>query len=352
MFKGSLAAFFFNRLPFSKQPLQQLYEACMSSTGEVLSSLPRPFEQFPNLVSSQPESSATDGTSEDTQEPYTVEAFNLPVISLPIDTDEDTVPTSAKLPGSARPVPTTAPGESDDWAREPVGYSGVRANLAFFIDEVSHIAPKSSKLNRWDHLTRNSALFACLQTVPSRNTNDGLYLRQIMLDILNVYEVNRKDCARILLNDLPKWLPEGTFKPPAPAAGTAPAAVEGDGNGMTTDQSTIVKENTLMDVILSQMLATPASVQRSIYYYSLITELCKLSPSTVAPALGKCIRKLYAGLGLSDEEAGPEVIVLGFEGIRRYSDWMATHLSNFGFHWRWTEWYVPFSCFSLSSTKR
>lgn len=73
---------------------------------------------------------------ENAQETYTVQPFNLPVISLPIDTDEDTVPASAKLPGSARPVPTAAPGESDDWAREPVGYSGVRAQLAFFVDEV------------------------------------------------------------------------------------------------------------------------------------------------------------------------------------------------------------------------
>lgn len=173
------------------------------------------------------------------------------------------------------------------------------------------------------------------QTVPSRNSYEGLYLRQLMVDILNVYEVNRKDCARILLNDLPKWLPEGVFKPSAKPANAEPTSTD----EMTTEsQSTIIKENTLMDVILSQMLSTPNSVQRSIYYYSLITELCKLSPSTVAPALGKCIRKLYAGLGLSDEEAGKDVIVLGPEGIRRYSDWMATHLSNFGFHWRWPEW--------------
>lgn len=153
-----------------------------------------------------------------------------------------------------------------------------------------------------------------------------------MVDVLNVYEVNRKDCARILLNDLPKWLPEGTFK-----LAQTPATASAD--EMNTEVSTtIIKEHTLMDVILSQMLATPTSTQRSIYYYSLITELCKLSPSTVAPALGKCIRKMYTGMGLSDEEAGSEVIVLGPEGIRRYSDWMATHLSNFGFHWRWPEW--------------
>lgn len=163
-----------------------------------------------------------------------------------------------------------------------------------------------------------------------------------MQDIINVYEINRKDCARIILNDLPKWLPQGTFKnASAPAA--APAAGEATESNMEkqkAEETTVIKEHTIMDVILSQLFATPTSPHRSIYYYSLITELCKLSPSTVAPALGKCIRKVYAGMGLSDEEAGPEAIVLGPEAIRRFSDWMATHLSNFGFHWRWPEWYV------------
>ena len=123
-----------------------------------------------------------------------------------------------------------------------------------------------------------------------------------MDDILNVYEVNRKHCARILLDDLPKWLHEGTIEPATAKLGTA-AGAEPSADEMSTDsaQSTIIKENTLMDVILSEMLSTPNSPQRSIYYYSLITELCKLSPSTVAPSLGKCIRKLYAGLGLSED---------------------------------------------------
>lgn len=108
----------------------------MASTGEAISTLPRPYEQFSQLSTTQ--SSSDIQSEDDTKEAYKVEAFNLPVISLPIDTDEDTVPTSAKLPGSARPVATPAPGESDDWAREPVGYSGVRVQLAFFLDEVSY----------------------------------------------------------------------------------------------------------------------------------------------------------------------------------------------------------------------
>lgn len=127
------------------QPLQQLYEAFTSSTGLPLSTLPRPHEQFPNLSASLGGTDMAangDGDEAQAKEAYKPEPFNLPVISLPIDTDEETVPQSAKLPGSARPVTgsanaAAAPGESDDWAREPVGYSGVRAQLAFFLDDVS-----------------------------------------------------------------------------------------------------------------------------------------------------------------------------------------------------------------------
>ena len=66
------------------------------------------------------------------------------------------------------------------------------------------------------------------------------------------------------------------------------------------------------------------------YYISLIAELCKLSPSTVGPALGKSIRKLYGSL--SDG--------LDVDLCRRFSEWFATHMSNFGFQWVWKEWFV------------
>ena len=52
-------------------------------------------------------------------------------------------------------------------------------------------------------------------------------------------------------------------------------------------------------------------------------ELCKLSPPTIGPAVGKSIRKIYNACsdGL-DLEAG-----------RRF----AVHMSNFGLQWVWKE---------------
>lgn len=84
----------------------------------------------------------------------------------------------------------------------------------------------------------------------------------------------------------------------------------------------------------------PAPPHTLIYYYSVLTELCRISPTTVAPSLGKSVRKLYAALGTSgtDESAGAPV--LDAESVRRFADWFAVHLSNYGFMWGWNDWYV------------
>ncbi|KAG1828882.1 armadillo-type protein [Suillus variegatus] len=83
---------------------------------------------------------------------------------------------------------------------------------------------------------------------------------------------HRKECARLLL-EYPKWCVPGTFKP-------KPGAPEPD----------------------------------LIYHIALITELCKLSPSTVGPAVVHCS---WGGFDV--------------ENARRFAEWFAVHMSNFGF---------------------
>lgn len=80
------------------------------------------------------------------------------------------------------------------------------------------------------------------------------------------------------------------------------------------------------------------------YYYSVLTELCRISPQTIAPSLGKSIRKLYAALG-TDRDAAEESVgpVLDAEGVRRLADWFSIHLSNYGFMWGWNDWCAPFT---------
>lgn len=93
----------------------------------------------------------------------------------------------------------------------------------------------------------------------------------------------------------------------------------------------------LLQSILASLLSLPSPKLPSAYYHSVLTELCRLSPQTVAPSLGKCVRKLYAGLGADVDDGFP---VLEAEGVRRFAEWFATHLSNFGFMWGWADWFV------------
>lgn len=72
-----------------------------------------------------------------------------------------------------------------------------------------------------------------------------------------------------------------------------------------------------------------------VYYYALITDLCKLSPSTVGPAVGKSIRKLYR---LLEDTGSVDDGALDVEVARRFVEWFAVHMSNFNFNWVWKEW--------------
>lgn len=83
--------------------------------------------------------------------------------------------------------------------------------------------------------------------------------------------------------------------------------------------------------ILGSQFLLPESPVKPVYYIALITELCKLSPQTVGPAVGKSIRKIYGYCANG----------LDVEVLRRFSEWFSVHMSNFGFQWVWKEWSVP-----------
>ncbi|KAG6889020.1 hypothetical protein C0992_006716 [Termitomyces sp. T32_za158] len=212
--------------------------------------------------------------------------FNLPLVLVPPETD-------IELDGVANNTEEAAQIKKDEW---PEYY------LRLFDDEVS----------------------------PNPNTPAGYAVRSALLDIISVFDVNRKECARLLL-EYPKWNLPGAFKPKP----GAPADVE-----PALDKYWQL-ESTILELILGMLLILPESPQRSIYYISLITELCKLSPSTVGPAVGKSIRKLYAALSEG----------LDVEAARRFSEWFSIHMSNFGFQWVWKEW-VPDLALAMQHPKR
>lgn len=165
---------------------------------------------------------------------------------------------------------------------------------------------------------------------PDPTTPAGYAVRSALLGIIDVFEVNRKECARILL-EYPKWTQPGTFKPRP---------------GSTVDFDPIPGkdwqlESTLIETILATFLISPESSHKSIYYIALIAELCKLSAATIGPALGKSIRKLYGHLADG----------LDVDLSRRFAEWFSTHMSNFNFQWVWKEW-LPDLNLALEHPKR
>lgn len=58
---------------------------------------------------------------------------------------------------------------------------------------------------------------------PDPNSPVGYAIRSGLADLVDIFEVNRKECARLLL-EYPKWTLPGTFKPRPGAPATEPVA--------------------------------------------------------------------------------------------------------------------------------
>ncbi|CEL63729.1 Nuclear cap-binding protein subunit 1 OS=Drosophila willistoni GN=Cbp80 PE=3 SV=1 [Rhizoctonia solani AG-1 IB] len=159
------------------------------------------------------------------------------------------------------------------------------------------------------------------ELTPSPATPLGYTLRTLFVDMINIYEVNRKEGARILM-EIHRWLSPGTFR------------LEGD-----REATGIILQNCLIEAVLSQLFHLPRSTLKLMYHAALINELCKLSPQTVGPAVGKSFRKMYSLL------SSPDPVDDGAAGLdtrlaHLFVEWFALHMSNFGFAWVWKEW-VP-----------
>ena len=160
-------------------------------------------------------------------------------------------------------------------------------------------------------------------TVPKRASPASVVLRAILADMIDLYEVNRKEAAKLLL-DLPNWLRRGTFG----AKVSSEAGLFGEVDDQP-EESAYSLDDLLVETILSTALLLPSSPRNPLYYTSLLREIVSLTPATVAPSLGRTIRTFYNAL------SSPAIEV---ETVRRFADWFAIHLSNFNFGWAWKEW--------------
>ncbi len=159
-----------------------------------------------------------------------------------------------------------------------------------------------------------------IESVPPTSNIASTLIRDAVVDTVNCLDFNRNVTARFL-SQMDSFWALNTFAP----RGTAFDKLRDADSGRPSWKP----EDVAIDAIFSQIFTLPAPEHRLVYYHSLITESCKISPGAIAPSLGRAIRFLYRGLDYMDLEL-----------MQRYMDWFAHHLSNFEFRWKWTEWYV------------
>ena len=163
-----------------------------------------------------------------------------------------------------------------------------------------------------------------IETVPPASDPAALLIRDALGDTINVLDFNRAVAAKFLI-DVDCYFAPDTFVKRATAFDKL--------REVAGDKATWKPEDVIVDAAFAQLMQLPAAEHKLVYYHAVLTEACKLAPAAVAPSLGRAIRYLYRNLDRMDMELA-----------QRFLDWFAHHLSNFGFTWKWTEWYATISC--------
>ena len=157
-----------------------------------------------------------------------------------------------------------------------------------------------------------------IESVPPTSNIASTLMRDAIVDTINILDFNRNSTATFL-SIIDNFYPPNTFVKRSTAFDKL--------KDMEPGRSTWKPEDVVIDAIFSQIFMLPSPEHRLVYYHSIITESCKISPAAIAPSLGRAIRFLFRGIDVMDLELG-----------YRYMDWFAHHLSNFEFRWKWTEW--------------
>ncbi|KAI9311540.1 armadillo-type protein [Dichotomocladium elegans] len=189
-----------------------------------------------------------------------------------------------------------------------------RLTLPEHTDELEYIAPESPlRINVDDAGVAAS-------NVPDHNSLEYFVLNDVIVDILRIFEPNRKECGKYLLAVANSFEP-GHFRP------LNPQSQEKSGDKMDEDEQGWCLPDLLLEVIMSQMLRLPSPPFRQVYYSCILTELCRADTVSFPLALGRTVKVLFERLEDIDIEC-----------VYRLSCWFAHHLSNFGFQWDWAAW--------------
>lgn len=159
-----------------------------------------------------------------------------------------------------------------------------------------------------------------VDTVPSKDDISSSLIRDALVDTINLLDFNRVATAKFLIDIDCYFTPYTFVKRATPFDRMRELAGE---------IQPWKPEDVAVDAVFSQLFQLPTAEHKLVYYHSVLTECCKIAPAAIAPSLGRAIRFLYNNLETMDLELS-----------QRFLDWFAHHLSNFGFTWKWSEWYV------------
>ncbi|KAI8994905.1 armadillo-type protein [Pilobolus umbonatus] len=192
-----------------------------------------------------------------------------------------------------------------------------RLSLPVHNDSVKYIAPIYT-MKLWTDDNGKT-----LPTIPDHGSIEYFVLQETISDTMNLFEVNRKDCAKYLLG-IPNSFEARFFKSTHSSDHHDDKSRDDD---MEVDDSKWSLSDLLVEASFSQLLNLPSSPVRQVFYSCVFIELCRAESSTFPLALGRGVKTLFERLADVDVEC-----------IHRFYCWFSHHLSNFGFQWDWKAW--------------
>ncbi|KAI9359286.1 armadillo-type protein [Zopfochytrium polystomum] len=150
-----------------------------------------------------------------------------------------------------------------------------------------------------------------LVDLPSTSSIERFILDDLTVDIIHNLSHNHVVCSELLLA-LPKDL-----------------NTTGWGNGVNSASV----YQAIVENLIRELIKLPASQELSVYYATLLSDLCRGAPDKVPSALGRAVRVIFSRMDVGGFSGGMDV-----ECVRRFAEWFAHHLSNFNFTWKWGDW--------------
>ncbi|CAG8593221.1 11794_t:CDS:10 [Ambispora gerdemannii] len=132
--------------------------------------------------------------------------------------------------------------------------------------------------------------------IPETSTIEHFIINDLIRDIIDIFEINRKECIRYL-KEIPSKFSSGTFDqiPQTKSAikqenaETSSWPVQDDDMNTDDDDKEITNswklEKIIVEVIFEQIFKLPHPTYKPIYYHSLLTEACKALSDIFPPQL-------------------------------------------------------------------